>query len=217
MSSIAEGLQILDLNALPILAELDLRDVSVWLLPSFAASAGPAATAGVLGLPWELVLSETLSGDVLEAVEALDSAITNSLVRRRGMVHILDVPPSQVVLPPRGLPVFLLNGRTAVDFAGFAARARRMEMIMELQQRGVRNLVVLGGPDLALPIELGQLWLDGFQCGLIIVSDDPEARRRSRYGRPVRARDGYLCFQHPRNTSRWLCVVAMLSVLTTAS
>ena len=178
MSSIAEGLQILDPNALPILAELDSRDVSVWLLPSFAAAAGPPATAGALGLPWELVLSETLSGDVLEAVEALDSAITNPLVRRRGMVHILDVPPSRVVLPPRGLPVFLLNGRTAVDSAGFAARARRMEMIMELQQRGVRNLVVLGGPDLLLPIELGQLWLDGFQCGLIIVSDDPEARQK---------------------------------------
>jgi hypothetical protein len=72
----------------------------------------------------------------------------------------------------------LLNGRTEADRAGFAARARRMEMIMELQQRGVRNLVVLGGSDLTLPVELGQLWQDGFQCGLTIVSDDPEARQK---------------------------------------
>ncbi|TNF13003.1 MAG: hypothetical protein EP320_10515 [Rhodobacteraceae bacterium] len=175
MSSIAEGLQILAPDALPILAELDSRDASVWLLSSFADAAGPKATAGVLGLPWECVLSETASEDLLKAIDALDSAIETPLVRRRGLVHVIDVPPSNTMLPPRSLPIFLLNGRTEADNAGFAARARRMDMIMELQQRGVRNLVVLGGPDLTLPIELGQLWQDGFQCGLTIISDDPKA------------------------------------------
>ena len=176
MNSIAEGLQVLAPDALPILAELDSRDASVWLLPSFVDAAGPKATAGVLGLPWECVLSETASDDLLKAVDALDSAIETPLVRRRGLVHVIDVPPSSTVLPRRSLPIFLLNGRTEVESAGFAARGRRMNMIMELQQRGVRNLVVLGGPDLTLPVELGELWQDGFQCGLTIVSDDPEAQ-----------------------------------------
>ncbi|VDC19205.1 hypothetical protein [Pseudogemmobacter humi] len=178
MNEIVDGLQILAPDALPILAELDSRDASVWLMPSFAEAAGPEATARVLGLPWEFVLSETASDDLLKTVDALDSAIESPLVRRRGLVHVIDVPPSNTVLPPRSLPIFLLNGRTGADKAGLAARARRMEMIMELQQRGVRNLVVLGGPDLTLPVELGQLWQDGFQCGLTIVSDDPEARQK---------------------------------------
>lgn len=178
MSSITEGLQILARDALPILAELDSRDASLWLLPSFADAAGPEPTARLLSLPWECVLSETASAELIKAVDVLDSAIESPLVRRRGLVHVLDVPSSQIVLPPRCLPIFLLNGRTEAEKAGFAARARRMEMIMELQQRGVRNLVVLGGPDLTLPIELGQLWLDGFQCNLMIVSDDPEARQK---------------------------------------
>jgi hypothetical protein len=178
MNNVAEGLQILAPEALPILAELDSRDASLWLMSSFAEAAGPEATARALSLPWELVLSETASGDLLKAVDALDGAIDTPLVRRRGLVHVIDVPPSDTVLPPRSLPIFLLNGRTEADNVGFAARARRMEMIMELQQRGVQNLVVLGGPDLTLPVELGQLWQDGFQCRLAIVSDDPEARQK---------------------------------------
>ena len=178
MGNITESLQILAPDALPILAELDSRDASLWLLPSFADAAGPELTAGLLGLPWEMVLCESTSEDLFKAVDALDNAIGNPLVRRRGLVHVLDVPPSQIVLPPRCLPIFLLNGRNQAGNAGFAARARRMEMIMELQQRGIRNLVVLGGIDLTLPVELGQLWQDGFQCGLTIVSDDPDARQK---------------------------------------
>src|SRR5690606_11206459 len=178
MSEIVNGLQILAPDALPILAELDSRDASLWLMPSFAEAAGPEATAKVLGLPWEFVLSETASEGLLKSIDALDSAIESPLIRRRGLVHVIDVPPSSTVLPPRSLPIFLLNGRTEADKAGFAARARRMEMIMELQRRGVRNLVVLGGPDLTLPVELEQLWQDGFQCGLTIVSDDPKARQK---------------------------------------
>ncbi|QNP78606.1 hypothetical protein [Agrobacterium tumefaciens] len=178
MKSFAESFQILAPGALPNLAELDSRDVSLWLMPSFAEAAGPEATAGVLSLPWQFILSETASNDLLKSVDALGNSIESPLVRRRGLVHVIDVPPSNVVLPPRSLPIFLLNGRTEVDYVGFAARARRMEMIGEIQRRGIRNLVVLGGPNLTLPIELEQLWQDGFQCDLTIVSDDPDARQK---------------------------------------
>lgn len=175
MISIAEGLQILAPDALPVLAELDSRDASLWLLPSFAEAAGPETSASVLVLPWECVLSEVASGKFLKALDAFDSSIENPLVRRRGLVHVIDVPPSNTVLPPRCLPIYLLNGRTASEAIGFAARARRMEMIGELQQRAIRKLVVLGGPNLALPVELAELWQDGFECDLTIVSDDPSA------------------------------------------
>ena len=121
MKNTVDGLQILAPDALPILAELDSRDASLWLMPSFAEVAGPEATARVLGLPWELVLSETASDGLLKSVDALDSAIESPLVRRRGLVHVIDVPPSNTVLPPRSLPIFLLNGRNEADNAGFAA------------------------------------------------------------------------------------------------
>lgn len=189
MNSIAEELRILAPNAVPILAELDSRDVSLWLLPSFAETAGSVATAGIMSLPWECVLSEIAQADLLKALDAIGSEIDTPLVRRRGMVHVVNSRPSNTMLPPRSLPIFLLNGQTELDKAGFAARTRRMEMIMELQQREVRNLVVLGGPDLALPAELSDLWHDGFRCNLTIVSEDPEAPTKiadwqGRVGRP---------------------------------
>lgn len=217
MSSIAEGPQILASDALPILAQLDSRDASVWLLPSFVDAAGPKATAGVLGLPWECVLSETASDDLLKAVDALDSAIEAPLVRRRGLVHVIDVSPSNTLLPPRCLPIFLLNGRTEAHKAGFAAQARRMEMIMELQQRGVRNLVVLGGPDLTLPVELGQLWQDGFQCGLTIVSDDPEARHKITEWQADAGARRVTLLPAPRRCYRKPCIGAIQSAPTTGS
>ena len=57
-----------------LLANLDGRDAAVWLMPAFAAAAGPNVTARILGLPWNLVLSEAGDAPLLAALEAQEEA-----------------------------------------------------------------------------------------------------------------------------------------------
>lgn len=161
-----------------LLTELDSRDTAVWLLRSFIEAAGPAETAQALSLPWAFVLSESSDPVLIGALEASEEPPDAPLVRRRGMIHVIDTNPSDVTLPPRSLPVFLLNGRSPGLSKGFAAATRRQTMIQELQRRSVTHLVILTGPNLVLPAELDDLWADGFRTFLTIVSDDPQAESK---------------------------------------
>jgi hypothetical protein len=175
MGILDSDVRIFAADTLPVLAELDERDATLWILPAFLKDAGAEATAKLAGLPWELVLDDTSDLGLLSEIEALPRDLDSLLVRRRGLTYLVEGSPSSVRLPPRSLPIFLLRGRGTGADQGFAARARRMEAVAELPRREVSNLVVLGGPDLELPKELGELWADGFRSRLTIVSDDPDA------------------------------------------
>lgn len=158
-----------------LFSELDSRDVVVWLLSSFVESAGTEETAKVLGLPWGFVLSEASDEELLKALEAPEPA-DDPLVRRRGIIHIVETNPSDVTLPRRNLPVFLLNGRTPGQSTGIAARTRRLTMLEELSRRSIKHLVILAGGDLDFPNELSELWADGFRSHITVVSDAPDAK-----------------------------------------
>ena len=153
-----------------LFTELDTRNVAVWLLSSFVESAGVEATADLVGLPWGLVLSETSDEALLNALE-IPEQVDSLLVRRRGIIHIVDSNPSDVALPLRSLPVFLLNGRTSERSAGLAARTRRLNMLEELNRRSPKHLVILAGHNLEFPQELEELWADGFRSIITIVTD----------------------------------------------
>ena len=129
-----DGVLIQSAASMSLFAELDSRDVAVWLLDSFAEAAGAEKTAKLLGLPWAFVLSECSSKALVEALE-VPERVDSPLVRRRGIVHIVDTNPSDVTLPPRSLPVFLLNGRGPGRSAGLAAMTRRLTMLEELKRR----------------------------------------------------------------------------------
>jgi tetratricopeptide (TPR) repeat protein len=160
-----------------LFAELDSRDAAVWLQESFSDALGPGATARVLGLPWSIVLCESSDKALIEALETSESP-DSPLVRRRGIVHIVDTNPSDVSLPRRSLPVFLLNGRTPTRRGGLASVTRRLTMIEELDRRAVRHVVLLAGPELIMPEELAGLWADGFRTLITVVSDAPDVREK---------------------------------------
>lgn len=157
-----------------LLLELDGRDAAVWLLPGFVAAAGPDLTARLLKLPWNLVLSEARDAPLLAALEAQE-APDDPLVRRRGLVLLVDANPADVPLPRRSLPVFLLNGREGSASTKLAARARRLTMVQELGRRSIEQLIILAGPDVTLPSELNELWEEGFRPPITVVSDAPDA------------------------------------------
>jgi hypothetical protein len=157
----------------PLLNHLDSRDAAVWVLKPFVAEAGGAAVAEVMRLPWRLVLSESSDPALLSALEQTETA-SDPLVRRRGFVQLVDTNPADVLLPPRCLPIYLLNGRGAETLAGgLAATTRRLTMLDALRRLGVKELLILAGSGVALPPELAELWQDGLRTIVTVVSDAP--------------------------------------------
>lgn len=161
-----------------LMGELDSRNIAVWLLSPFAEAVGVDETVRLLGLPWAFVLSESSDSRLISAMETSEESADGLLVRRRGMIYTVDTNPSDIQLPQRSLPIFLLNGRKSGPMGGLAARTRRPMMVDELRRRSIRHLVLLGGPELTIPAEIEQLWNDGFRCILTVVSDDPETESK---------------------------------------
>src|SRR5579864_8718880 len=158
----------------PWLNHLDSRDIAIWVLESFVAEAGGAAVAELMRLPWRLVLSESSDAALLTALEQTEST-ADPLVRRRGFIHLVDTNPADVLLPPRCLPVYLLNGRgTEMRAGGLAALTRRLTMLDALRRLDVKELLILAGGGGGLPAELTDLWEDGFRTTVTVVSDASE-------------------------------------------
>jgi hypothetical protein len=123
-----------------------------------------------LGLPWTLVISEDYDDQVFSDLQAADSS-DELMVRRRGLVQILDRDPSRVELPQRCLPIFLLNGRDPQkDQAGFEGRLRHLTMLEQLRRSAVRQILVISPDEDPIPPDLNELWSTGFKCFLTIVS-----------------------------------------------
>ena len=127
-----------------LFADLDSRSIAVWLLKPFFEAAGAEATAKILSLPWSMVLSEASDKALVEALEVSEPP-DSALVRRRGIIHVVD-KSTDTPLPPRSLPVFLLGGRGPARSVGLAALTRRLTMLDELKRRAVSHLVILAGP-----------------------------------------------------------------------
>lgn len=157
-----------------LFTNLDGRDAAVWLMPAYAAAAGPHATARILGLPWSLVLSEAGDAPLLAALEAQEDP-DDPLVRRRGLILLVDSNPADVPLPRRSLPIFLLNGRNGPASTGLAALTRRLTMLQELGRRSIKQLIILAGPEAGLPPHLSDLWAEGLRAAITVVSDAPDA------------------------------------------
>lgn len=157
-----------------LLTALDARDVAVWVMPAFSEAAGPEITAKVLKLPWSFVLSEVSDLPLLVALDEQETP-DDPLVRRRGLVQIVDANPADVPLPRRSLPVFLLNGRPGTSLSGLAALTQRLTMLQELERRSVKQLLVLAGPTARMPAHLDELLAGGLRVPVTVVTDAAQA------------------------------------------
>ena len=167
----------LRLNKLPepLLSHLDSRDAAVWVLEPFVAEAGGEAVAEVVRLPWRVVLTESSDPALVASLEGPENA-GDPLVRRRGFLQLVDTNPADVLLPPRCLPIYLLNGRSVSESpSGLAGLTRRLTMLEALRRLDVKELVILAGSGVALPTELAGLWEDGLRTIVTVVSDAPGA------------------------------------------
>jgi hypothetical protein len=167
----------LRLDRLPrhLVSHLDARDAAVWVLEPFVAGAGGARAAEIMRLPWRLALTESSDPTLLEELDRAED-VASPLVRRRGFIHLIDTIPTDVMLPPHSLPVYLLNGRgVGPPVSNLAAMTRRLTMLESLRRIQVKELFILAGNGLALPPELTELWNDGLRTLVTVVSDSPQA------------------------------------------
>lgn len=99
-------------NGIPefLVQALTSRDAALWIGRDLDDSERTIPRlAELMGLPWKLVLSECNSPSLLTALER--QATEDKLNRKRGFLHVVSSDPEGTELPPRALPIFLLNGR----------------------------------------------------------------------------------------------------------
>src|SRR5689334_21632441 len=83
------------------------RSATLWLHRT-PTGAQQELLARFIGLPWrEVYVSSLLSQDL---VDALERESDPDLVRRRGFAQVIASNPASVLLPPRCLPIYLLDG-----------------------------------------------------------------------------------------------------------
>lgn len=158
-----------------LLANLESRDVALWVRSLPANPSSLKSLVGFFGLPWRLIISETYDSELFGALEA-ETSLNDPLTRKRGFVQIIDNDPSRVELPQRCLPIYLLNGRKAASVSSdFESRLRRMTMLDALRRSGTREILVLADGTEPLPPDLSDLWSTGFRTFLTFVSTSSDA------------------------------------------
>jgi hypothetical protein len=158
----------------PLIIQLDNRDCALWLCPTTSVPDEMSMMVQLCGLPWGVVLSENSDAEFVKQLEAHE-AVADPLVRRRGLIHIVDSDPAESVLPPRHLAIHLLNGRAGARLIGLAAMTRRLTMLQDLRRRSIRQLVVVVPGEFHIPADLSDMWADGYRIRLAFVSEDPAA------------------------------------------
>ena len=169
-----------------LLSALDARDVAIWLRALPDEPAARAAISSFLGLPWRLVLSEISERWLIDSLE-LQVDVRDPKVRRRGFIQIIDRDPSQLELPQRCLPVYLLHGSTDASQSKFADQVRQLTMLDALRRSDVRYLLILSTAENPVPPQLDDLLQARFRPFLLFATDAPDAPARLREwidGRP---------------------------------
>jgi hypothetical protein len=160
-----------------LLSNLESRDAALWIRSLPKDPPSQEALVAFLGLPWRLVLSEKYDPEVVKVLSAAAS-LNDPATRKRGFIQIVDSNPSQIELPARCLPFYLLNGReNGVSAHDFNSQLRRMTMLDALRRSGVRDLLVISGDEDPIPVELKNLWSSGFRSHLTFISESTCAEK----------------------------------------
>lgn len=150
-----------------LLSALASRDVSLWL-HKVPDGLNAESLAAFVRLPWR----EVFLTDAHEALlNILASDSDADLTRKRGFIQIIRSDPSLIPLPPRSLPIYVLDAGDS----GFDATLKRMAMLGILRRSNVRRLLVLSGDRIDMPKELANLLDASFHPYVTLVSDDDSA------------------------------------------
>jgi uncharacterized protein YfkK (UPF0435 family) len=158
------------------------RDAALWVGQNVEdTKEGLEGLRQLVALPWKLVLCESNSPQLVEAFEAHNAA-GQLLDRKRGFIHLVASDPQGIQLPPRALPVYLLNGRQhpreageSANLGAFGGMRRRLNMVNELLAARPRVVLLLSnGADQPLTSFL-ELWKqEGFRALVLVLTTAPQ-------------------------------------------
>lgn len=154
----------------PLLASLDQRDVALWVRQPDCDDSETASLTSLIRLPWRLVVLETSSKSLVSSIDETTS--NDPLVHARGFPMLVSGDPTQIDLPQRCLPIYLLDGTPGQVADSFQNQLRRINMLGELRRSEVRRIFVLCAPEAALPSEVHDLCHGDFRPIISICSHD---------------------------------------------
>lgn len=155
------------------LANLETRDVALWIYDFTVGADQRNLLINFLGLPWKSIVYEGQQSDLISELEA-SSNVDDALARKRGFIQIIDSDPSRIELPSRCLPVYLLQGRNkGPEVSLFEKRLRRVTMLEDFRRSNVRELIIISSSTNPIPTDLCELWAAGYRTQLSFVSDTP--------------------------------------------
>jgi hypothetical protein len=170
--------EILSISEIPdnFLANLETRDVALWIRGLPEAPIAQEKIFAFIGLPWRLVISEISDSKLVKILED-PSKDSEYMTRKRGFIQVVDSDPSRVQFPQRCLPIYLLKGRQETNTsADFEAQLRRLTMLEVLRRSMIREILVISGDCNPLPPSLKELWSSGFRSYLTFASDYDKAK-----------------------------------------
>lgn len=157
------------------------RDAALWVGEgSDSDLKSVEALARLVGLPWQLVLCEASSAPLAQAFAIKAAETKDRLASQRGFINIIAGNPEDLLLPPRTLPVYLLNGRA--DAANReespspgrqSAARRRANMIGRLLDAKPQLLVIVSAGPTSPVGDVRELWREeGLRAHVAVLGDD---------------------------------------------
>ncbi|HEY6152844.1 MAG TPA: hypothetical protein VIW07_03800 [Candidatus Udaeobacter sp.] len=153
------------------------RDAALWVGSNVDDSEKlTPELAALMGLPWKLVLSESSSASLCDMLDK--HGTEQKLNRKRGFIHLVSSDPEGTELPPRALPIFLLNGRQnphqpsdSRNLGSFSELRRRLNMLNELVAARPRVVVLVSNGSLQPINDFFTLWKENFRTLVVLLSD----------------------------------------------
>lgn len=135
-----------------LVSALSGREATLWL-HRIPGNLDIDQVAAFVALPWRDVFVGECPEQLIAALSQNDAP---DLVRRRGYLQLIQTDPTLVSLPPRSLPVYLLDP-PANSESDFDKLIRRMAMLGALRRSGVRQLLIISDEDASAPPELADM------------------------------------------------------------
>ena len=157
-----------------LFGQLDNREITLWITDDSDNADNLSALAALATLPWRHVISEINSTDLVGALQQQEE-LSDPMVMRRGFKHVVSNNPADINLPPRALPIFLLNGLPGDRSTAFSTRTRRQNMLTEILRAPIRSLVLVGLPTPQTQQDLSDLWDEGCRPTIYVVSQSADA------------------------------------------
>ena len=158
-----------------LLADLAQRDVALWIVDGNDDATEVSVLVRFIRLPWRLVVLETSRKSLLSAIDETSSS--DPLAGVRGFPQVISENPTQIKLPQRCLPIYLLNGIPGHTHDSFQNQLRKITMLNELRRSGIRRILIIClSDDLNFPSELHDICTSEFRPSVSICSNNVHAK-----------------------------------------